>query len=195
MTMWPAVTGIRKSVTSQRVPDNSGMPDLINVHTDEQIQQVAGLAHSIWNEHFPKIIGQAQVDYMVERFQSSDAIRNQIRDGYQYYLIRSGTAVTGYTALISQPDRRCLQISKLYLLQAWRGKGFARAVLGRITGIATDQGFEKLYLTVNKYNHSALAAYHKLGFTRKGELVADIGNGFVMDDYEMELVISRHIDN
>ena len=66
------------------------MPDLVEVYTDEQIEQVTELARRIWNQHYPMIIGQSQVDYMVERFQSSEAIRKQIKDGYQYFLIQSG---------------------------------------------------------------------------------------------------------
>ena len=166
------------------------MPDLVEVYTDEQIEQVTELARRIWNQHYPMIIGQSQVDYMVERFQSSEAIRKQIKDGYQYFLIQSGTSNAGYAAVVPQLERQCLQISKLYLLRAWRGKGLARSVLGTFSAMAEDRGFSKLYLTVNKYNHSALAAYRKLGFVRKGELVFDIGNGFVIDDYEMELDLS-----
>lgn len=167
------------------------MSSLIEVHTEEQIAQVAVLAHSIWNEHFPKIIGQDQVDYMLERFQSIAAIHAQLRQGYRYYLIRSGTTDTGYTALIARPDRHSLQISKLYLLSDWRGKGLATTVLNDISDVATEGGFNRLYLTVNKYNHAALAVYRKLGFIRKGELHVDIGEGFVMEDYEMEFEIGR----
>ena len=38
---------------------------------------------------------------------------------------------------------------------------------------------------VNKYNKNTILAYQKLGFIQKRELVIDIGNGFVMDDFEM----------
>lgn len=165
------------------------MIQLIEVRTDAQIAQVAALAHHIWNGYFPAIIGQAQVDYMLEQFQTDRAIHSQIEEGYQYYLVRSGTADIGYTALIPRPAQHTLQISKLYLLPDWRGKGSARAVLADISTIAADSGYRKLYLTVNKHNHTAIAAYLKLAFVCKGELVVDIGNGFVMDDYEMELVL------
>jgi len=166
------------------------MLKLINVTSDDQIRKVADLAHNIWNQHFPAIIGQDQVDYMVERFQSDSAIREQILGGYQYYLLRVVDCDTGYIALVDRPERQCLQISKLYLLQEWRGKGLAREVVQRITDMARTQGLPRLYLTVNKYNHSSITAYLKLGFEKKAEIITDIGNGFVMDDFEMERELS-----
>ena len=39
------------------------------VLTKTQIETVAGLAFEIWNQHFIPIIGKAQVDYMLEKFQ------------------------------------------------------------------------------------------------------------------------------
>ena len=45
-------------------------------------------------------------------------------------------------------------------------------------------------LTVNINNVNAIKAYEKLGFKNVGPLVTDIGNGFVMDDYQMEKALS-----
>jgi hypothetical protein len=42
-------------------------------------------------------------------------------------------------------------------------------------------------LCVNKRNTIALAAYAKYGFRIYGQDVLDIGNGFVMDDYLLEM--------
>ncbi len=161
---------------------------LVQVITDEQIRQTVELAFQIWNQHFPAIIGQSQVDYMIDRFQSYPAIVEQIRQGYRYYLIQSAGSNVGYTALVARPDRQSLQISKLYLLAGWRGQGLARYVVETALEMAKAKGYDSLYLTVNKYNHDSIAAYHKIGFVVTGEIVADIGNGYVMDDFEMELL-------
>ena len=40
--------------------------------------------------------------------------------------------------------------------------------------------------TVNLNNINAIKTYEKLGFINAGPVVADIGNGFVMDDFEMK---------
>jgi hypothetical protein len=42
-------------------------------------------------------------------------------------------------------------------------------------------------LRVNKGNHIAIAAYQHIGFTKRGSIVSDIGGGFCMDDYLMQL--------
>ena len=63
---------------------------LILAETDSEIQNIATLAEEIWNQHFVPIIGKAQVDYMVEKFQSYPALKSQIEnDGYEYYQIYS----------------------------------------------------------------------------------------------------------
>ena len=44
-----------------------------------------------------------------------------------------------------------------------------------------------MYLTVNKGNELAIRAYEGTGFETIDAVVTDIGEGFVMDDYIMEL--------
>jgi ribosomal protein S18 acetylase RimI-like enzyme len=48
------------------------------------------------------------------------------------------------------------------------------------------RGIETIELNVNKYN-SAVSFYEKMGFERIREMVLDIGQGYVMDDYVMQL--------
>lgn len=40
------------------------------VDSDDKICQLEKLAKEIWNQHFVPIIGQDQVDYMLNKFQS-----------------------------------------------------------------------------------------------------------------------------
>lgn len=58
------------------------------VERDEEVETLAHMAHHIWNEYWPAIIGQDQTDYMVEKFQSLNAFRADIADnGYEYFFI------------------------------------------------------------------------------------------------------------
>ena len=165
------------------------MVTLVPVQTGDAIKALADIAKIIWNEYFPAIIGQAQVDYMITTFQSTDAINTQLTEGYDYFFILEGDKKIGYIGIVPRPEKQAVQISKFYLLKSWRGKGYARTIVGMIAEFAVERKFNRLYLTVNKYNDLALNAYQKIGFIKTGELEMDIGNGFVMDDYEMELSI------
>ena len=51
---------------------------------------------------------------------------------------------------------------------------------------AEQLGYSSISLTVNKYNEASIKAYEKMGFKKVKDIVIDIGNGFVMDDYLME---------
>ena len=51
---------------------------LTPVHTDKQIQEISNLASVIWHEHFTPIIGIQQVEYMLEKFQSFHALKEQM---------------------------------------------------------------------------------------------------------------------
>ena len=159
------------------------------VSTEAQIETVARLAFEIWNQHFTPIIGKAQVDYMVEKFQSKRAISEQIEQGYSYYLIRADGDYIGYTGICPKDDE--LFLSKLYLRASQRGKGYGRKVVEFLEDLARDKGLGKITLTVNKNNTDTIKAYEKFGFVNLGVLVQDIGNGFIMDDYKMEKVARR----
>ncbi|MFA9412443.1 MAG: GNAT family N-acetyltransferase [Deltaproteobacteria bacterium] len=157
------------------------------VTTSRDINAVAVLAHEIWSQHFPPIIGQEHVDYMLEKFQGVPAITRQIReDGYEYYLIVDEDQYTGYFALVAEDeDGGPLQLSKLYLKRSSRGRGLGRAVLAWIEEECIARGVRELWLTVNKDNADSIAFYRRVGFGIAGSSVMDIGGGFVMDDYRM----------
>ncbi len=154
---------------------------------EAQLEIVAKLAFEIWNEHFTPIIGKAQVDYMVEKFQSRKAISEQIENGYSYYLIKADAGYVGYTGICPKEDE--LFLSKLYIKASHRGKGYGRKVVEFLEDLTRQKELGKITLTVNKNNTDTIKAYEKFGFANLGALVQDIGNGFVMDDYKMEKVV------
>ena len=53
-----------------------------------EIKELADLASEIWHEYWPSILTEAQINYMVEKFQSEKAIIEQIlHQNYSYYFI------------------------------------------------------------------------------------------------------------
>lgn len=154
-------------------------------HTPAQLADVESLAHEIWHEYYIPLIGRAQVEYMVARFHSAAAMRAQIQDGYEYFLVQRDGRNVGYFAVQPQPRERLLFISKFYLRDSARGSGTGRACMEFIEELARQRGLDRLWLTVNKGNPAA-KIYERFGFTIVGPLVMDIGGGFVMDDFRME---------
>ncbi len=160
------------------------------VLTPEHIQKLVILAHKIWNQHFVPLIGQAQVDYMLDRFQSEPAISEAITEGVEYTLIQNEGIEAGYLALIPDQPPGKMMISKLYLDIRYRGLGLGRAMLNFIREKAGKKGIKVLWLTVNRNNHDSIDWYIRRGFQVTRELKKDIGGGFYMDDLIMELKLA-----
>ncbi|HEX6398716.1 MAG TPA: GNAT family N-acetyltransferase [Steroidobacteraceae bacterium] len=159
------------------------------VTSGTQIADVARMAREVWNEYYVALIGQAQVDYMVDKFQSAEAMQSQIDSGYEYFRIQQSGENIGYAAIRHDADDARVFISKLYLLAAHRKSGAGRQALALIEHRARERGATHLWLTVNKGNPS-VQAYERLGFKIVEALVMDIGGGYVMDDYKMEKAVS-----
>lgn len=63
----------------------------------EDIKELAALASKIWHEYWPVILSSEQINYMVEKFQSERAIKNQIEnENYTYYFINENGENIGY---------------------------------------------------------------------------------------------------
>jgi ribosomal protein S18 acetylase RimI-like enzyme len=63
-------------------------------------------------------------------------------------------------------------------------------VFEQLKEISRQRNLTSIWLTVNRYNENTIAVYKKKGFETIRTQVADIGEGYVMDDYVMELKIS-----
>ena len=157
-----------------------------SVQSQQQIQIVANLAYTIWNEHYAPIIGQEQVNYMVSSFQSTEAISRQIKsESYEYYIIHHLSEPSGYIAVKLIGNE--LFLSKFYIIGEKRGIGLGKEGMGFILNRAKDLEATAVTLTVNINNTNSIKAYEKMGFIHIGSVVADIGAGFVMDDFKMRL--------
>ncbi len=165
------------------------MADIIEVHTEAQIAETARLAGKIWRQHYTPIIGLAQVDYMLEKFQSETAIANQIGNGYEYYLLEDKNKYVGYLAVVPDPRQSALLLSKIYVLDTKRGCGYGRIMLSFAEDLGRRRQLKTLWLTVNKNNSASIAWYLQMGFTNAGPIVQNIGGGFIMDDYRMEKTV------
>lgn len=182
---------LRLALAAQGVPVRTeNTLSFVPVQEDSQVKELAGLAHEIWNQHFVPIIGQGQVDYMIEKFQSYPAMTHQLQEeGYEYYFFHYNGKNIGYVGI--RPEENSLFLSKLYLKKAYRGRKLASRAFRFLEDLCRERGLSKIWLTVNKYNHDTIAVYKKIGFTVARAQVSDIGNGFVMDDYVMEKQVSH----
>lgn len=155
------------------------------VQSQAQIKRISRLARKIWQEHYTPIIGTEQVEYMLQNFQSPEAINDQLQNGAVYYLVVSAGEDSGYLALEPDPEMASAKLSKIYVLKDKRRCGLGRKTLEFAEMLCRDMGVKDLWLTVNRHNHAAIAFYRQEGFTAAETVVQDIGGGFVMDDYKM----------
>ena len=149
-----------------------------------ELEVLVVLIREIWREYYTPLIGAAQVEYMLEKFQSVDAITRQITDeNFRYYGVFCDGELAGYYAVKPSGNDRVF-LSKLYVAARFRGCGLGKAMLQHLTDTALASGGKTIWLTVNKHNRS-IDIYRNLGFVITEEIVTDIGNGFVMDDFVM----------
>jgi len=151
----------------------------------EDIKELAKLIFEIWHEYWTCILSNEQIDYMVEKFQSENAIKEQIKnENYTYFYILYNGEKAGYIGLSEKEDY--LFLSKIYIKKEFRHKGIGTNSFEFIKQFSKENNYKKIVLTVNKYNKNTIDAYIKWGFENVDSVVTDIGRCFVMDDYIME---------
>ena len=152
------------------------------------LSEIQKLAHAIWHEHYPGIISFEQIEYMLREGYSLEALQREFAQGairYDRALVEG--ALVGFSAHGPHCDADALVLHKLYVEVAQRGRGCARKLVEAAAEHALANSRNRVILRVNKRNRVAIAAYERMGFANRGSIVSDIGSGFSMDDYLMEL--------
>jgi len=163
------------------------MTTIQHAETNANYKVIADLATIIWTEHYTPIIGDSQVVYMLNKYQSAVAIEDQVENGMLYYLLKLQNTPVGYFSF--SKNKEFLFLSKLYILNAARGNGIGKTALSFLEETAKKLHLKKIKLTVNRFNTHSVLVYEKLGFVIVEAIVQDIGNGYVMDDYVLEKVL------
>jgi len=151
--------------------------------TPDGVDAVAALAHVVWQATYPALISQAQIDTMLADRYAADRIRVQLDDPAHHWLTaRLDHELAGFAHGYLDNDH--CKLDKLYVAPARQRHGIGRALF---EALRARVGTGVIRLQVNRGNSAAIAAYEHWGFRIREARVFDIGGGFVMDDYVMEL--------
>lgn len=154
----------------------------IRLLSKEELPLVQKLAHQIWNEYYPAIIAQDQIDYMLEKMYSLKSLEEQFNSNHQFHFLSIGAIPSGFIS-ISNDSKGNYFIHKLYVQKSLHQKG-----LGSILFEETIKKFndcKTISLTVNRKNIQAINFYFRKKFSIEKAEDFDIGNGYVMNDFVM----------
>ena len=150
--------------------------------TENDLLFINGLAREIWQATYVENLGQEQVDYMLNLFYSHDAMRKNMEQGHNFYIIKTEGKQIGYLDLEQKQDN--LFIHKFYIDNSIQKKGLGSEVMKEIISELAAEG-EKLKLHVNRQNFKAINFYFKNGFIIESLGDFDIGGGYFMRDFVM----------
>lgn len=152
-----------------------------------EVRIIQNLAHRIWPDTFSEILSKAQVEYMLNWMYSPEKLISQMEEGHHFFILIDKAPI-GFVGIEQQVDQR-VKIHKLYLLPGEQGKGLGQMILDFVIDWAKERGAQSIYLNVNRYN-KAVDFYQHIGMNILHSEDIDIGNGYLMEDYVMELPIN-----
>lgn len=146
------------------------------------------IAHRTWPTTYGKILSKAQMDYMLENFFSDATLNDNITNKkHHFLLLKESNFCLGFASYEHHYlNTNCTRLHKLYLLPETQRKGLGKLVLNRIIALAKENNSDRISLNVNRFNN-AFEFYLKIGFKILAEENLDIGQGYLMEDYVMEM--------
>ena len=105
------------------------------------------------------------VESFLKRYQTPEAIAEQIDAGARYAFILCDGECVGY-----ETDAEGMRLSKLYLLPESRGKGIGSFALGYVEDRAREAGLDSVHLEVNEISPRTIAFYEAHGYRTAGRM-------------------------
>jgi GNAT superfamily N-acetyltransferase len=196
LQIWQAT--LAQSRKRLRLAERLPMPVRIRRIAADELPMVKELANHIWFAHYPGIISEAQINYMLSIWYQPDAMAREmeVRDVWYALIEAEARGAVGYLSFEKQSEKgSVLFINKLYVLPEMHGRGIGAAALTWAEERARDLACHRVQLRVNKSNPIAIRAYQRAGFQFIDDVCTDIGSGFVMDDYLMEKAVTGVTSN
>jgi ribosomal protein S18 acetylase RimI-like enzyme len=153
---------------------------------DNEVPRVSALAGEIWRAHYPGIISEAQIEFMLAERYDEAVIREELtREDVWWDVLLLDAEMVGYTSYFWADTPETIKIDKLYFLPRVQRQGYGGKLIDHVARKMAVHGCKRLTLAVNRSNKTAIAAYLKNGFHIAETSLKQIGGGFWMDDYIM----------
>ncbi|MDF2553088.1 MAG: family N-acetyltransferase [Chryseobacterium sp.] len=159
--------------------------------TEKDIPLIQDLAKRSWENAYAEILSKEQMKYMLETMYSEAEISEHLKNSnYHYFLVFDEVlnSFDGFLGYENHYENQTTKLHRIYLVPESKGKGLGKKTLEFLNEEVKNSGDNRIILNVNKYN-SAKSFYESQGYQIYDEGVFDIGNGYVMDDYLMEILI------
>ena len=162
--------------------------DVMPVATEKQLIELEDAAYNVWHNYYKDIFSPEQIDYMLKKYQSKSAMKEQMSEGYIYYMLLSDGKLAGYMCVLTQSNH--VFLSRLYIKAEYRRQGLASRALSHLENVFTNPelGFTHIKKIVLRV---AINVYEHLGFKKVRAEDRNIGGGFVCCEYVMERNIQK----
>ncbi len=162
---------------------------LLRKAKEEDMPIISNLAELIWPQTYSEYINEEQLRYMLDLMYNQGELISQLQQGYTFLIAEDCLKDVGFAcSSLIDPETKTYKLHKLYVLPEMHGKGVGKILINEIKNLAERNGGKFLQLNVNR-NNKAKDFYLKGGFKIKETVDVNIGNGFFMNDYVMELKI------
>lgn len=160
----------------------------VRTATVADIPLIRKLTFVIWPQTYSNIIGKEQIDYMLEMMYNPATLQKQIEEDVCTFIIVYDDKEPVAFASYNETEQQVWKLNKIYILQSQQGKGTGKFIINFIVAEIKANHAKALQLQVNRQN-KAKGFYEKLGFKIIKTADFDIGNGYFMNDYVMELTL------
>ena len=144
------------------------------------------LVHQIYYPTYKDILSKDQIDFMLEKSYTVNALQNAMSEGQDFYVMAKDDDPLGFMA-VTEKSEEILRIEKLYLLPETQGLGLGKKFITFAVEEAKNRKKSLLELNVNRGN-KAYFFYLKQGFLVTQEI--DIPYyGYILDDYVMQKIV------
>ncbi len=146
------------------------------------------IAYSTWPIAYGEILSSTQLNYMLEKLYSIEELEQQLAGNTSYLIAEDDFQNSiGFASFSLLKDTaNAFHLQKLYILPGFQRHQCGTMLLEVVIKTVKELKGQRLTLNVNRFN-KARFFYEKSGFSIIREEDIDIGNGYFMNDFVMEM--------
>lgn len=147
------------------------------------------IAFQTWPATYSAILSKEQLNFMLSKFYSLKNLQLNTQQNQLFYIIFENKIPLGFLGIEHNFDAKPItKIHKIYILPNNQGKGIGKVAIDFVIEAASKNQNNKIILNVNRFNNAVLF-YQKMDFKIVREIDIEIGNGYLMEDFVMEMTI------